>query len=104
MGADFAIITPEIILALAAMALLMFGAYGGGDRRSAAILWISAALMAGLGWCHQSRSTESTPRATLIAVRRRRKGAAHAKKHNLGDSGDGLAPMVAPIAARLRGT
>lgn len=49
MGADFAIITPEIILALAAMALLMFGAYGGGDRRSAVILWISAALMAGLG-------------------------------------------------------
>ncbi len=49
MSADFAIITPEIILALSAMGLLMFGAYGGEDRRAAVILWLTAALMAGLG-------------------------------------------------------
>ena len=49
MSADFIVILPEIILAVAAMALLMVGAYGGEDRRSALVLWISAALMAGLG-------------------------------------------------------
>ena len=49
MAADFAIITPEIILALAAMAFLMFGAYGGEEKRTTVILWASTALMAGLG-------------------------------------------------------
>ena len=49
MSADFATITPEIILAVAAMALLMVGAYGGEDRRSVPILWISAGLMLIMG-------------------------------------------------------
>lgn len=49
MSADFAIITPEIILAVAAMALLMFGAYGGEDRRAVLVLYISAGLMALVG-------------------------------------------------------
>jgi len=49
MSADFATLVPEIILAVGAMVLLMFGAYGGEDRRAATILWASAALMAGLG-------------------------------------------------------
>ena len=34
MSADYAIVLPEIILAIAAMALLMFGAYGGEDRKA----------------------------------------------------------------------
>ena len=45
MSADYAIVLPEIVLALAAMALLMFGAYGGEDRRASLILWASAGLM-----------------------------------------------------------
>jgi len=49
MSADFATAVPEIILAVAAMALLMFGAWGGGDRRASLVLWLSAALMAALG-------------------------------------------------------
>ncbi|MEM7189244.1 MAG: NADH-quinone oxidoreductase subunit NuoN [Pseudomonadota bacterium] len=49
MSADFATVSPEIILAVAAMGLLMWGAYGGEDRRAPVILWSSAALMAGLG-------------------------------------------------------
>ena len=49
MSADLALILPEILLALAAMALLMLGAYGGGERQSAAIHWLSVAAMAGLG-------------------------------------------------------
>ena len=50
MSADFAIITPEIILAVAAMALLMFGAYGGEDRRATLVLYVTAALMAVVGF------------------------------------------------------
>ena len=50
MSADFAIITPEIILAVAAMALLMFGAYGGEDRRATLVLYVTAGLMAAVGF------------------------------------------------------
>ena len=49
MSADFLTVMPEIILAVAAMAMLMLGAYGGEDRRASVILWMSAALMAGIG-------------------------------------------------------
>ncbi len=45
MSADFALALPEIIIAVGAMALLMLGAYGGEDRRSGLILWLSAGLM-----------------------------------------------------------
>lgn len=45
MSGDFATVLPEAIMALSAMALLMFGAYGGGDRRASLVLWISAGLM-----------------------------------------------------------
>ncbi|MEM9060776.1 MAG: NADH-quinone oxidoreductase subunit NuoN [Pseudomonadota bacterium] len=45
MNGDFATVLPEIIMALGAMALLMFGAYGGEDRRASLVLWISAGLM-----------------------------------------------------------
>ena len=42
-------ILPEIILAVSAMALLMFGTYGGGDRRAPLINWLTVALMVFLG-------------------------------------------------------
>ena len=48
-GADISIILPELILAVAAMALLMFGTYGGGDRRAVSINWLMAALLFALG-------------------------------------------------------
>ena len=49
MNADFATVLPEIILAVGAMALLMFGAYGGEDRRASLVLWISSGLMIVIG-------------------------------------------------------
>ena len=48
MSGDFATVLPEILMAAAAMALLMFGAYGGEDRKASLILWLSAGLMAAL--------------------------------------------------------
>ena len=45
MSGDFAIVLPEIVMAVGAMALLMFGAYGGEDRKASFILWASAGLM-----------------------------------------------------------
>ena len=49
MSGDYALVLPEIIMAVGAMALLMFGVYGGQDRQTRHIVWASAALMAGLG-------------------------------------------------------
>jgi NADH-quinone oxidoreductase subunit N len=49
MSADYALVLPEIILALGAMVLLMFGVYGGEERQTRRLVWASAALMAGLG-------------------------------------------------------
>ena len=49
MNPDYALILPEILLACGAMALLMFGAYRGGDRQASLINWLSAALMLALG-------------------------------------------------------
>lgn len=46
MTSDYALVLPEIVLAVGAMALLMFGAYGGEDRRAPLILWLTSALMA----------------------------------------------------------
>jgi NADH-quinone oxidoreductase subunit N len=49
MSADYALVMPEIILAVGAMALLMVGVYGGEERQTSRLVWASAALMAGLG-------------------------------------------------------
>jgi NADH-quinone oxidoreductase subunit N len=46
MSGDLALALPEIIMAVAAMALLMFGVYAGEERQTARIVWGSAALMA----------------------------------------------------------
>jgi len=49
MSGDYALVLPEIVMAAGAMALLMLGAYGGGERQTGRIVWLSAALMAVLG-------------------------------------------------------
>ncbi|MEO0622718.1 MAG: NADH-quinone oxidoreductase subunit NuoN [Pseudomonadota bacterium] len=49
MGADYATVLPELVMAGGAMALLMFGAYGGGDARRHLITALSAGLMIALG-------------------------------------------------------
>ena len=48
-GADISIILPELILAVAAMALLMVGTYGGGDKRAVSINWLMVGLLFVLG-------------------------------------------------------
>jgi len=45
---DLSAVLPELILAVFAMAALMYGAYGGGDKTAKTILWATAAVMAGL--------------------------------------------------------
>ncbi len=47
-SADFSTVLPEVILALFAMAALLFGAYGGKDKVASTILWATAAIMVGL--------------------------------------------------------
>ena len=49
MSGDYALVLPEIIMAVGAMVLLMFGVYGGQERQTRRVVWASAALMAGLG-------------------------------------------------------
>ncbi len=49
MSGDYALVLPEIIMAVGAMVLLMLGAFGGGERQTGRLVWASAALMAGLG-------------------------------------------------------
>lgn len=44
-GADLNLILPELALAVASMAFLMVGAFGGGDRRAELINWLVAGLM-----------------------------------------------------------
>ncbi|WP_340109010.1 NADH-quinone oxidoreductase subunit NuoN [Pikeienuella sp. HZG-20] len=44
-GADINLILPELLLVVGAMSLLMFGAFGGGDRRAGLINWLLAGLM-----------------------------------------------------------
>ena len=48
-GHDISIILPELVLAVSAMALLMFGTYGGGDKRAVTINWLMAGLLFVLG-------------------------------------------------------
>ncbi|HUF55650.1 MAG TPA: NADH-quinone oxidoreductase subunit NuoN [Thermohalobaculum sp.] len=49
MTGDYAIVLPEIAMAVSAMALLMFGAFFGGERQTGRILWASAILMVLVG-------------------------------------------------------
>lgn len=49
MAPDLILILPEILLAVFAMAALLFGAFGGGDIRARPILWGVAAFMALVG-------------------------------------------------------
>ncbi len=49
MSGDYALVLPEIIMALGAMGLLMFAVYGGEERQTGRVVWASAALMAALG-------------------------------------------------------
>ena len=50
MTGDYAVVLPEIIMALAAMAFLMFGAFFGQERQTTRILYGSAILMALVGF------------------------------------------------------
>ena len=43
---DLAIILPEIVLSIFAMAGLLAGAYGGRDRLGPAMIWTTSALLA----------------------------------------------------------
>ncbi len=49
MSGEYLIVLPEIVMAVGAMALLMLGAFGGGDRLQGVIMWAAVALMTGLG-------------------------------------------------------
>lgn len=42
---DYAVLMPEITMAIGAMLLLMLGAFGGGDRQMQTICWAAAGLM-----------------------------------------------------------
>jgi NADH-quinone oxidoreductase subunit N len=63
MAADFAVALPELDLALAAMGLLMAGAFGGEDRRAGQITAATAALLAALALMV---ATEPSGRATAF--------------------------------------
>ncbi|MEM1275464.1 MAG: NADH-quinone oxidoreductase subunit NuoN [Pseudomonadota bacterium] len=45
MSADYMIVVPEILMAVGAMALLMFGTYGGQDSQRFNVTYLAAALM-----------------------------------------------------------
>lgn len=47
-GVDFPILLPEILLAVYAMAALMFGVYGGKDKLAATITWATVGLFVAL--------------------------------------------------------
>ncbi len=46
--ADFNTVLPEVILAVFAMAALLFGAYGGKDKTAPMMIWVTAAIMAAM--------------------------------------------------------
>ncbi|MEM1382012.1 MAG: NADH-quinone oxidoreductase subunit NuoN [Pseudomonadota bacterium] len=50
MSGDYAIVLPEIVMAVGAMALLMLGSYGGGERQTGTIVWLAAGLMIVVGF------------------------------------------------------
>ncbi len=47
--ADFNIVLPEVVLAVFAMAALLFGVYGGKDKTAPMMIWATAAIMAATG-------------------------------------------------------
>ena len=44
--ADFNIVLPEVVLAIFAMAGLLFGVYGGKDKTAPLMIWVTAGIMA----------------------------------------------------------
>ena len=59
MNGDYALVLPEIIMALSAMVLLMLGVYGGEERQTKRLVLASVALMAVLGfWIATGNSPE----------------------------------------------
>ena len=67
-GADIDIILPELTLAVASMALLMLGTYGGGDRKAGLINWLVAGLMTALAfWIAVDPKTGSAFDGAFIA-------------------------------------
>ena len=61
MATEYAAILPEIVMAVAAMALLLFGAYGGGDRQRLLVSRLAALLMAGIGLWIATQGTPAGP-------------------------------------------
>lgn len=49
MSADLSILLPEILLAVAAMALLMLGAYGGQEKQTRTVHWVSVGVLTFIG-------------------------------------------------------
>ncbi|MFC7703456.1 NADH-quinone oxidoreductase subunit NuoN [Plastorhodobacter daqingensis] len=47
-SADISIVLPELLLALFAMAALMFGAFAGKDRTAPLLIWVTAGVMVAL--------------------------------------------------------
>lgn len=60
-GNDLNVILPELVLAVLAMAALMFAVYRGKDAEAPMLIWATAILMAGLGaWIGLSGDTTHT--------------------------------------------
>jgi len=60
-GNDLNVILPELVLAVFAMAALMFAVYRGKDAEAPMLIWATAILMAGLGaWIGLSGDTTHT--------------------------------------------
>ena len=60
-GNDLNVILPELVLAVFAMAALMFAVYRGKDAEAPMLIWVTAILMAGLGaWIGLSGDTTQT--------------------------------------------
>lgn len=60
-GNDLNVILPELVLAVFAMAALMFAVYRGKDAEAPMLIWATAILMAGLGaWIGLSGDTTQT--------------------------------------------
>ncbi len=49
-GTYLSVVLPELVLAVYAMAALMYGVYTGKDREAPLLIWLTAAVMVGLGF------------------------------------------------------
>ncbi|MGG7644052.1 NADH-quinone oxidoreductase subunit NuoN [Rhodovulum sp. YNF3179] len=49
-GTYLSVVLPELVLAIYAMAALMYGVYTGKDREAPLLIWLTAAVMVGLGF------------------------------------------------------